>query len=83
MRDYELVLIINPDIPEEDVYCIIKAFFTDEKERNRIHPQAKNYSLKAVMELGPKLTKEGFPFHPGVTKYLKEIGAWKPEFDVK
>ncbi len=76
-------IICRPDIPEKDVYAIVKAFFTDVKERNRFHPQAEKYSLEAMVEVGKLLTRQGLPYHPGAVRYLKEVGAWKAELEVK
>jgi TRAP-type uncharacterized transport system substrate-binding protein len=36
-----------------------------------------------MVEVGKMLTKQGFPYHPGVVRYLKEAGVWKPDLEVK
>jgi uncharacterized protein len=77
------VISCRPDLPEDDVYGIIKALFTNLDERNAVHPQAKKFTINAMVEVGSILTKKGLPFHSGVVKYLKEVGAWKPELEVK
>jgi TRAP transporter TAXI family solute receptor len=76
-------IVCRADLPEQDVYAIIKALFTDVKERNKFHPQAEKYSLQAAVEVGSMLAKLGLGYHPGVIRYLKEVGAWKPELEVK
>ncbi len=76
-------IICRPDVPEEDVYAIVKAFFTDVKERNQFHPQAQRYTLEAMVEVGKIYTGQDLAYHSGVIKYLKEVGAWKPELEVK
>jgi TRAP transporter TAXI family solute receptor len=76
-------IICRADLREEDVYAITKAFFTDTAERNKFHPQAARYNLQALVEVGQMLTKQGLPYHPGVVRYLKEVGAWKPDLEVK
>ena len=76
-------IVCRVDIPEEDAYAIVKAFFTDMKERNKFHPQAEKYNLQAMAEVGQLLTRQGLPYHPGVVRYLKEVGAWRPELEVK
>ena len=76
-------IICRPDIPEQDVYAIVKALFMDMKDRNKFHPQTERYSLEAMVEVGKMLTKQGFPYNPGVVRYLKEAGVWKPDLEVK
>lgn len=76
-------IICRVDIPEEDIYEIVKAFFTDVQERNKFHPQAQKYDLASMVEVGKLLTRQGVPYHPGVVRYLKEVGLWKPELEVK
>ena len=76
-------IICRVDVPEEDIYEIVKAFFTDVQERNKFHPQAQKYDLASMVEVGKLLTAQGVPYHPGVVRYLKEIGAWRPELEVK
>jgi TRAP transporter TAXI family solute receptor len=74
-------ILCRADLPDEDVYQIIKALFTDVPDRNKFHPQAEKYDLRSMVEIGKVLTKRGLPYHPGVVRYLKEIGAWNPELE--
>lgn len=76
-------IVCRADLPEEDVYAIIKALFTDVKERDKFHPQAEKYNLQAAVEVGGMMAQFGLGYHPGVIRYLKEIGVWKPELEVK
>ena len=75
-------IICRPDIPEKDIYGIVKALFTDVEDRNVFHPMAKRYALEATLDFAERFAKKGIALHPGTVKYLKEIGAWKPEFEV-
>lgn len=88
--DYDVVTLghattisCRPELPEEDVYGMIKAMFTNIEERNLIHPVAKKYTVQGMVDVGSVLTKKGLAFHPGVVRYLKEVGAWKPELEVQ
>lgn len=76
-------IVCRADIPEEDIYAIVKAFFSDLQERNKFHPQASKYNLEGMVEVGKRLTQYGLPYHSGTVKYLKERGAWIPELEVK
>lgn len=73
----------RPSIPENDVYAIVKAFYTDVEQRFSIHPGAKKFAIEDLLETGAAQAEMGIPFHPGVEKYLKEIGKWSPKLEVK
>ena len=77
------VIPCRPELPDEDVYGMIKALFTNVEERNLTHPAAKKFTLKAMADVGLVLTKKGLPFHPGVVKYLKEVGVWESNLEVQ
>jgi TRAP transporter TAXI family solute receptor len=88
--DYDVVtvggptgIVCRPGIPEEDIYGILKALFTNIEDRNVFHPQAKKYTIEATVNIGQPLTKLGVKFHPGAIKFLKEKGAWSPELEAK
>jgi hypothetical protein len=76
-------ILCTPDIPEKDVYNIIKGLFTNVEERNMIHPQAKGWTIEATIEMGERQAAVGVPFHPGVKKYLMEIGKWSSKLEAK
>ena len=75
--------ICRPELPTEDVYQMIKAWFTDVAKRNVFHPKVKTYSVEATLDFGATIAKAGIPFHPGVKKYLQEIGKWSQALEVK
>ena len=76
--------VCRPEIPTDDVYKIIKALFSNKKDRDAIHPKTVSYDIPATLDFGAKIFKScGIPFHPGVKKYLKEIGKWSKELESK
>jgi TRAP-type uncharacterized transport system substrate-binding protein len=54
----------------------MKALYEHPKERDAIHPQARQWSLDTVYR-GADYVTQYFPFHPGAARYLKEKGVWK------
>lgn len=76
-------ILASPQMPEEDVYKIFKALFTNVDQRNTVHPTIKKYTIEATLEYGAEVAKLGIPFHPGVKKYLMEIGKWNPKLEAK
>ena len=69
-------LACRSDLSEEMVYLLMKALFEHGKEKDAIHPQAKQWSLETAFR-GADFVTQYFPFHPGAVKYLKEKGVWK------
>ena len=58
------------------VYRLIKIFYEYQKEKEGIHPQAKQWSLQNTFRTMDYVGKY-MSFHPGVVRYLKEKGVWK------
>jgi uncharacterized protein len=75
-RGIPTAFICRRDLSEDLVYQVMKAIYDHPKERDAIHPQAKQYNLE-LMFRGADYTAQYIPFHPGAVKYLKEKGAWK------
>ncbi|OGP62858.1 MAG: hypothetical protein A2170_07270 [Deltaproteobacteria bacterium RBG_13_53_10] len=69
-------LFCRRDLSEDLVYKILKAIYEHEKERNSIHPAAKDYVPEHAM-LGTGWIRKYMPPHPGMVKYLKEKNLWK------
>ena len=69
-------LACRDDLSEDIVYQLMKALYEHPKERDAIHPQARQWSLETVFR-GADFVTRYFPFHPGAVKYLKEKGLWK------
>lgn len=76
-------ILVRAGLPDDDVYRIFKALFTNLAQRNAIHPQAKGWTVEATVDMGARQAEAGIPFHPGVVRYLKEVGKWRPALDVK
>jgi hypothetical protein len=69
-------LFCRSDLAEDLVYGIMKALYDHPKEKDAIHPQAKQWSLENINR-GREFTTRHIPFHAGAVKYLKERGGWK------
>jgi len=64
------------ELSEDLVYRMLKAIYDHSKEKNAIHPQAKQWNLETMFR-GADYTTKYIPFHPGSIRFLKEKGAWK------
>lgn len=64
------------DLSEEIVYLLLKALFEHGKEKDAIHPQARQWSLETAFR-GADFVTQYIPFHPGAVKFFKEKGIWK------
>jgi TRAP transporter TAXI family solute receptor len=69
-------LACRQDMSEDLVYQLMKALYEHPKERDAIHPQARQWSLETVYR-GADYVTQYIPFHPGAERYLKEKGIWK------
>ncbi len=75
-RGIPTALFCRQDLSEELVYQLIKALYEHPKEKDIIHPQAKQWNLGNIYR-GADYTTRHIPFHPGAVKYLREKGIWK------
>jgi hypothetical protein len=64
------------EMNEDLVYRMIKAIYENPKEKDAIHPQAREWNLQNMFR-GMEYTTRYHPFHPGAVQYLKEKGVWK------
>jgi uncharacterized protein len=64
------IIACRADLPEETVYKITKAIFTNYNEIKAGHSSGADWTLKNTLK------DEPIPFHPGSIRYFKEIGAW-------
>ena len=64
------------DLNEDLVYKLMKALYDHPKEKDIIHPQAKQWNLENIFR-GANFTTQNIPFHLGAVKYLKEKSVWK------
>jgi hypothetical protein len=76
-------ILISPTVPEDDVYSAFKALFAAISERNTVHPMIERYTIEATVTYGQDISRLGVPFHPGVKRYLKEIGKWNENLETK
>ena len=70
------MIFCRQDLSEDLIYKLMKAIYDHPKERDAVHPQAKQWSLEYIFRAADYTTKY-VPFHPGAIKYLKEKGVWK------
>ena len=69
-------LFCRKDLNEDLAYELMKALYDHPKEKEAIHPQAKQWNLENIFR-GADFTTKNIPFHPGAVKYLKEKALWK------
>lgn len=73
-------IIVNKSMDNNTAYQLLKVLHEYEKERNRLHPLAKEYALdKALTGIAGRETLYKVPFHDGAIKYYKEKGVWPPK----
>lgn len=63
------ILVVNSNMPEADVYKIVKAMFENQPELVRTHKEYESVKLENQKQAATPL-----PFHPGALKYFKEKG---------
>jgi uncharacterized protein len=70
-----ILILGNSDLPEDFVYKMMKVFF-EPANLNRI--TGMNAQIKEYLTSTDKAAKGmPIPYHPGVERYFKEIGALK------
>jgi TRAP transporter TAXI family solute receptor len=69
--------VVRADVPEEVVYKVVKALFEHGDEFAKYHALAKTWTLENTV------SNVALPFHPGVIKYLKEVGKWTPQLEAE
>jgi len=75
-RGIVTAIFCRQEMSEDLVYQMMKALYDHPKEKDAIHPQARQWSLENMYR-GAEYTTKYIPFHPGAVKYLKEKGIWK------
>jgi TRAP transporter TAXI family solute receptor len=75
-RGIVTAIFCRQEMSEDLVYQMMKALYDHSKEKDAIHPQARQWNLENMYR-GADYTTKYIPFHPGSVKYLKEKGAWK------
>jgi TRAP transporter TAXI family solute receptor len=75
-RGIVTAIFCRQEMSEDLIYQMMKAIYEHPKEKDAIHPQAKQWSLENIFR-GAEYTTKYIPFHPGAIRYLKEKGVWK------
>ena len=75
-RGIVTAIFCRQEMTEDLVYQMMKALYDNPKEKDVIHPQARQWNLENMFR-GAEYTTKYIPFHSGAVKYLKEKGAWK------
>jgi TRAP transporter TAXI family solute receptor len=75
-RGIVTAIFCRSEMSEDLVYQMMKALYDNPKEKDAIHPQARQWSLENMFR-GAEYTTKYIHFHPGAGKYLKEKGVWK------
>jgi uncharacterized protein len=75
-RGIVTAIFLRAEMSEDLVYRMMKALYDHPKEKDAIHPQARQWNLENMFR-GAEYTTKYIPWHPGSVKYLKEKGIWK------
>lgn len=70
-------LVTNAKTSDDLVYRVVKAILSNTKEFKTYHAAARHWTLKRTV------SNPTVPFHPGVIRYLKEVGAWTAELEAR
>jgi len=75
-RGIVTAIFCRKELPDDWAYKMMKALYDHSKEKDAIHPQARQWNMENMYR-GAEYTTQYIPFHPGAIKYLKERGIWK------
>ncbi|OGQ00672.1 MAG: hypothetical protein A2Z51_09385 [Deltaproteobacteria bacterium RBG_19FT_COMBO_52_11] len=75
-RGIVTAIFCRQELSEDIVYKMMKALYDHSKEKDAIHPQARQWNVENMYR-GADYTNKYIPFHSGAIKYLKEKGIWK------
>jgi TRAP transporter TAXI family solute receptor len=75
-RGIVTAIFCRQEMSDDLIYQMMKALYDNPKEKDAIHPQARQWNLENMFR-GAEYTTKYIPFHSGAVKYLKEKGAWK------
>ncbi len=71
-----LTLVCRPDLNDDTVYEITKAFWENYKELAPVHPILKQWTPDRFVSVDSPI-----PYHAGAIKFYKEQGVWTKEMD--
>ena len=63
---------VDPRMPEEVAYAIMKAIYDHPEDTKAIHRDVGQYNQDNALSFGLVI-----PTHPGAIKYFKDAGVWK------
>ncbi len=66
-------LAVRSDVPDEDVYLILKSIYDNLTFLNNIHP------ITSVMKMGAAIDGLPIPLHPGAARFYREHGVEIPD----
>lgn len=69
----------SADLPEDQVYEIVKAIYENKETLMKVHPMAKDFTLEMVQEYLDAGVIQ-VPIHPGARKYFEENGVVIPDY---
>ena len=75
-RGIVTAIFCRSEMSEDVAYQMMKALYDHQKEKDAIHPQARQWNLENMFR-GADYTNKHIPWHAGAVKYLKEKGIWK------
>jgi len=68
---FDYMLWAGKGVTDDVVYKVTKAMYEHEKDLHAISPLWRTHSSKNMAK------DQGFPYHPGASKFYKEVGIWK------
>jgi uncharacterized protein len=75
---YPLQLAASTKVSEKTVYTMVKTWWENLEELQKLHPLFKRWKKEHQA-----LTNFTVPYHPGASKFYKEVGAWTAKHDAR
>ncbi|MDO5670155.1 MAG: TAXI family TRAP transporter solute-binding subunit [Corynebacterium sp.] len=76
LMQFSLAMLTRADVPEEEVYSVVKLMHDHHGDFKNSTPDAKFFAIDQII-LDPLVV----PFHPGVVRLLEESNLWTPDLD--
>ncbi len=76
LMGYDFYLVGSEKLSNDTAYAVIKTLWEYDKDLAPIHVRLKDWTRDKYVT-----TKATIPYHPGVIKFYKEIGAWGADMD--
>lgn len=71
-------VVISADLPDDQVYAMVKTIYENVDKLARIHPSAADFTIEMMQEYLDAGVIQ-IPFHPGARRYFEEQGVKIPE----